>query len=227
MTFKEKNIILKCQEKEKCDLWSVGLTLFEIYFGVLPYGNNPNTKKINNIIYDEKKFIYRKSNIHTLDILFKRLLQINPDNRMSTSEFYNYVTNEDFLSQNAIAINDDPKYLVLYQEIINEKQVEYKEEIQPESNNKEAKEQQDINKTKLDKENLNFNSKFVKAVYIFLEAHISKVEIKMGSNDESDDESNSDAEKNIKIISKEITKDLLNIKEDEEIQNIKSQRRKM
>ena len=34
-----------------------------------------------------------------------------------------------------------------------------------------------------------------------MEAHISKVEIKMGSNDESDDESNSDAEKNIKIIS--------------------------
>jgi hypothetical protein len=65
---------------------------------------------------------------------------------MSTSEFYNYVTNEDFLSQNAIAINDDPKYLVLYQEIINEKQVEYKEEIQQESNNKEAKEQQDIDK---------------------------------------------------------------------------------
>ena len=139
-------IVKNLDYSEKCDLWSVGLTLFEIYFGVLPYGNNPNTKKMNNMIYDEKKFIYRKSNIHTLDILFKRLLQINPDNRMSTSEFYNYVTNEDFLSQNAIAINDDPKYLVLYQEIINEKQVEYKEEIQQESNNKEAKEQQDINK---------------------------------------------------------------------------------
>ena len=40
------------------------------------------------MIYDEKKFIYRKSNIHMLDILFKRLLQINPDNHVSVSEFY-------------------------------------------------------------------------------------------------------------------------------------------
>ena len=31
---------------EKCDLWSVGVTLFEIYFGVLPYGYNANTKKL-------------------------------------------------------------------------------------------------------------------------------------------------------------------------------------
>ena len=30
---------------EKCDIWSTGLTLFEIYFGLLPYGWNPTTKK--------------------------------------------------------------------------------------------------------------------------------------------------------------------------------------
>ena len=33
---------------EKCDLWSVGVTLFEIYFGVLPYGYNATKKKKKN-----------------------------------------------------------------------------------------------------------------------------------------------------------------------------------
>ena len=51
--------------------------------------------------------------------------------------FMIYVINEDFLSKNVMAINDDPKYLEPHQEIINWKQVEYKEEIQSESNNEE------------------------------------------------------------------------------------------
>ena len=38
-------IVKKLDYSENCDLWSVGLTLFEIYFGFLPHGNNPNTKK--------------------------------------------------------------------------------------------------------------------------------------------------------------------------------------
>ena len=60
--------------------------------------------------------------------------------------FMIYVINEDFLSKNVIAINDNQKYLDLYQEIINGKQVEYKEEIKSESNNDEVKDQQNIDK---------------------------------------------------------------------------------
>ena len=76
-------IIKNLDYTEKCDMWSVGLTLFEIYFGVLPYGYNANPKKINDIIYGQKKFIIRKSNNPTLDILFKSLLQIEPEKRIS------------------------------------------------------------------------------------------------------------------------------------------------
>ncbi len=109
---------------EKCDMWSLGLTLFEIYFGYSPYGFRPNLNRILNVVYSKEKFIFRKSNIPTLDILFKRLLQINPENRMSFPEYYNFVTNKNFLKDDFIA--DDEKYLKLYEEILLEEQVEYR-----------------------------------------------------------------------------------------------------
>jgi len=139
-------IIKNLDYNEKCDMWSVGLTLFEIYFGVLPYGRYPNTKKMNDMIYDEKKFIYRKSKIPTLNILFKRLLQIDPKNRMSSSEFYDYVTNKDFLSKDTIAINNDPKYLALYHEISKEKQIDYGSGSKPEKLNEDDIEKENIEK---------------------------------------------------------------------------------
>ena len=139
-------IIKNLDYNEKCDLWSVGLTLFEIYFGVLPYGSKPNIKKMNDMIYDEKKFIFGKSEIPTLDILFKRLLQINPNNRMSTQEFYDYVTHKDFLSPNVIAINNNKIYNELYKEISKQEQIDYEDESKKESNDPEVKEQQNFQK---------------------------------------------------------------------------------
>ena len=139
-------IIKNLDYNEKCDMWSVGLTLFEIYFGALPYGHNANTKKINDMIYDEKNFIFRKSNNPTLDILFKSLLQIDPEKRMSHSEFYNYVTNENFLNKDYIAINGEEKYMKLYQEILQEEQVEYKLKIKKEKLSKSEIEKQNVEK---------------------------------------------------------------------------------
>ena len=122
-------IIKNLDYDEKCDMWSIGVTLFETYFGITPYGYNENIDKINGIINDEKNFILRKTNIPTLDILFKLLLQINPEKRMSHSEFYDYVKNENFLQKDIIAINNNEKYIKIYEEILKEEQVEYKEEI--------------------------------------------------------------------------------------------------
>ena len=139
-------IIKNLDYTEKCDMWNIGLTLFESYFGELPYGSDANTKIMNDMIYDEKKFVYRKSEIPTLDILFRRLLQINPDNRMDSSEFYDYVTNENFLKSDVIAINDDMKYLNLYQEIINLPQIEYKDKLKQEKLNEKEKQKQNMQK---------------------------------------------------------------------------------
>ena len=74
------------------------------------------------------------------------LLQINPDNRMSTSEFYEYVTNENFLVKNMIAINNDIKYINLYQEICSENQINYENGKIHEKLNKEEGERQNIEK---------------------------------------------------------------------------------
>ena len=139
-------IIKNLDYDEKCDMWSIGVTLFEAYFGVTPYGYDINPNKINDIIYDEENFNFRKSNIPTLDILFKLLLQIDPEKRMSHSEFYDYVTNENFLQKDYIAINNDEKYLKIYEEILTEEQVEYKEKIKKEKKNDDEAEEENMEK---------------------------------------------------------------------------------
>ena len=139
-------IIKNLDYTEKCDMWSVGLTLFELYFGVLPYDSDANTKKMNDMIYDEKKFALRKSDIPTLDILFKKLLQINPEKRMDSSEFYDYVTNKDFLKPNIIAINDKEEYKNLYKEIKNSPQIKYEDTSEQEVLNQTEKNNKNIQK---------------------------------------------------------------------------------
>ena len=139
-------IIKNLDYTEKCDMWSLGLALFEMYFGVLPYDYNANTKKMNDMIYDEKKFVLRKSDIPTLDILFKKLLQINPEKRMDSSEFYDYVNSEDFLKPNIIAINNKEEYKNLYKEIKNSPQIKYEDTSEQEVLNPTEKDNKNIQK---------------------------------------------------------------------------------
>ena len=91
-------IINNLKYDEKCDLWSLGITLYELYFGNIPYGMNATTNTIIEAINNpEKKFNYKKTNIPSLDFLFKKLLTIDPDKRISYQEFFNYVLNNNFM----------------------------------------------------------------------------------------------------------------------------------
>ena len=92
-------IINNLKYDEKCDLWSLGITLYELYFGNIPYGMNATTTTIIEAINNpETKFNYKKTNIPSLDFLFKKLLTVDPDKRISYQEFFNYVLNNNFMN---------------------------------------------------------------------------------------------------------------------------------
>ena len=57
-------IIKNLEYDDKCDLWSLGISFFELYFGLLPYGENVNSYNILKYIYGDKDWIFQK----TLDL---------------------------------------------------------------------------------------------------------------------------------------------------------------
>jgi serine/threonine protein kinase len=119
-------IIKNVKYDEKCDLWSLGITLFETYFTYLPYGYDVTVNKIMNIIYDEKNFKFPKTNIPNLDIFFRRLLCINPRERMDYRELFNYVSSPDFMNKNIICVNGNNNYMKIHQIISMQKDVKLK-----------------------------------------------------------------------------------------------------
>jgi serine/threonine protein kinase len=127
---------------EKCDLWSLGITLYEIYFGYLPYGPGCTNDKIMNTIYSPEKFIYQKSKIPNLDILFKRLLTIEPEDRMTFDEFFDYVFSKDFMNKDIICVNGNKKYEKIYEIISKEEDAVFKEVYTQESLDEEEVEKQ-------------------------------------------------------------------------------------
>ena len=146
-------IVKDLEYDEKVDLWSLGVTLFELYFGVLPYGNNADVHSMTNIIYDDN-FVLKKTfkkdekpKVATLDVLFKRLLTINPKDRMTFEEFFAYVESDDFMKEGVIAVNNNPKYKKIFEEILKEEFIDYPEEIVQEAD--DPVKQEENNKKKL------------------------------------------------------------------------------
>ena len=149
-------IIKNLKYDEKCDLWSLGVTLYELYFGELPYGKNVNAFKIKEAIYDEENFRFRKSNIPTLDILFKRLLVINPKNRMTFDELFQYIFNKDFMKNDVIVLNNNLEYKNIYDIILKEQEEEKKlAEINGSNNENNDYEPEGFNEEESNKHNIN------------------------------------------------------------------------
>ena len=109
IVYSAPEIIKNIKYNEKCDLWSLGVTLFELYYNYTPYGLYVDANKIIETIYDHKNFIFRMSGNPCLDILFKKLLQINPNDRMTYKEFIDYVLNDNFMK-------DDKPYIKKYKD---------------------------------------------------------------------------------------------------------------
>ena len=123
--------ILKSLEyDEKCDLWSLGLILYESYFGILPYGN-PYKININTIMDSlfDKEFLLMKSKIPSFDILLNRLLTRDKEERMSYDEFFEFVFDENFMVNEEAFLQSKQKYIDLYNKIVKEEQPYYPSEI--------------------------------------------------------------------------------------------------
>ena len=65
--------------KNNCDLFSIGITIYLLYFGDYPYDNKG---KIN------WKFKIKKDN--QLEDLLKRLLKENPNERITWEEYFEH-----------------------------------------------------------------------------------------------------------------------------------------
>ena len=109
-------IILNKDYDEKCDMWSLGVTLYQIYNSFTPYGLKYDFDSIQEKLFSDK-FLYKFTGIPSLDILFKRLLTRNPKKRMTHEEYYEYVYSQEFMqSQGIYKINI---YGNIYKEIQN------------------------------------------------------------------------------------------------------------
>ena len=84
---------------EKVDLWSLGVSLYQVYMGQSPYGENVNLNLIKHTLLGNN-FIYPFTGNTCLDVLLKKLMTINPKNRMNHKEFFEYVINDNFMTPN-------------------------------------------------------------------------------------------------------------------------------
>ena len=144
-------IIQNLKYDEKCDLWSLGIVLYESYFECLPYGAKINKNVIMNTLYNYYKgkgFIFQKTKKASLDILFFKLLQIEPEKRFSSDELYDLVFVEDFLENEDNFLQNNEKYRNIYKQIPNDKVDEKNIEIKEikEGNNLEERKKQNLEK---------------------------------------------------------------------------------
>ena len=84
----------------ECDLFSLGVTLYESLFKTTPYGDLSGFFEFENIINNVDKLSLIKSGIPSLDDLFERLLELDPKKRITYEEYFNhdfFKETEDFL----------------------------------------------------------------------------------------------------------------------------------
>ena len=84
MELKEGNIY-----DDKCDLWSLGIIIYELFFGYIPYNGNNEHIIIQQINKYGKKLL-RKTEDKKLDDLINKLLEKDPMKRIGWDDYFNH-----------------------------------------------------------------------------------------------------------------------------------------
>lgn len=72
----------------KCDLWTVGIIIYRLFFGRPPFSGNSEDNLIKNI--EELGNNLKKTGNETLDDLIKKLLEKDPTKRINWNEYLNH-----------------------------------------------------------------------------------------------------------------------------------------
>ena len=75
---------------DKCDLWSIGILIYSLYFRELPFEGNDKKELIEDIKSIIEKGQLKKINDEHLNDLVKQLLIIDPNKRISWEGYFNH-----------------------------------------------------------------------------------------------------------------------------------------
>ena len=87
------------QYDEKCDLWSLGIIIYILYFHKYPYNGINESDILNQINNLNHKILKKTGNVH-LDNLILKLLTINPKERITWKAYFNHP----FFKNNSIKV---------------------------------------------------------------------------------------------------------------------------
>ena len=108
MNFMAPEILFKNDKFDlKCDLWSLGIIIYYLYFGVNPFGEYEIAYYHN--IKNEGQEDFDFSNNKDFDDLIRKLLIKDPEKRISWEDFFNHPFLK--INQNIINQKIDKKYL--------------------------------------------------------------------------------------------------------------------
>jgi len=73
----------------KCDLWSLGIIIYILYFQEVPYRGD-KSETILGLINTSGKTLLKKSGNKNFDNLISRLLEADPNKRISWEEYFKH-----------------------------------------------------------------------------------------------------------------------------------------
>jgi len=104
--------ILKGEEYNyKCDLWSLGIIIYRLYFFKFPFSGKTSFAILNNL----KRFFLKSTNNENLDDLIRKLLQEDKNKRLNWEEYFNhpfFKRNNKFNLIYEKNINDDSEEII-------------------------------------------------------------------------------------------------------------------